>query len=127
MTTADPTAAIDSGAAAYGVAHKLLNAAGDDPDATIWRACAAAPMAALLYSASPRAAGGGLPRVQEVLAMPRGESLTAVVDALAPIADPNTTYLQSAWTSITNMHPAQAASIHVVIRQAIAPYTGRPA
>lgn len=127
MTTADPTAAIDSGAAAYGVAHKLLNAAGDDPDATIWRTCAAAPMAALLYSASPRAAGGGLPRVQEILDMPQDDALTAVVDTLAATPDPYMAYLQTAWTSATNMDPRQAASIQVVIRQAIAPYTCRPA
>lgn len=127
MATADPTAAIDSVETAYGIACKLLNAAGDDADAAFWRTCAAAPMAALLYSASPAGTGGGMPRVQEVLAMQRQDARTAVVDALTPFTDPNVTYLQTAWTFATSMDPGQAASIRSIISEAIAPYTGVPA
>lgn len=127
MATADPTAAINSAKTAYDVACTMLNEAGGERSAALWRRCAAAPMAALLYSASPASSGGGLPRVKEILAMPRQDAGTAVVDALTSSTDPNAPYLQTAWTFVTDMDPRQAASIAAVISEAIAPYTGEPA
>lgn len=125
MPGADPTTTITDAGAALRVALALIAATGDDPGNpahAYWRSSATAPLAALLFSASPQGNGAGITWARTILDHPGAESARAVDIVLATHADDvSAFYLESAWLRATGLRGALAASINAIMRAALNP------